>query len=94
MCCGEVRAILVRASELRTREVVNINDGRKLGNVIDVDIDLESGKLRAIVVPGPRGMLNLFSRSDDAVIPWDRIKRIGQDVILVEHRPSSPSSLK
>ena len=94
MCCGEVRAILVRTSELRTREVVNINDGRKLGNIIDVDIDLESGKLRAIIVPGPRGMLSLFSRSDDVVIPWDKIKRIGQDVILVEHRPSSPSALR
>lgn len=94
MCCREVRAILVRASELRSREVININDGRKLGNIIDVDIDLESGKLRAIILPGPRGMLSLFSRSDDVVIPWDRIKRIGQDVILVENRPSSSSPLR
>ncbi|MGI6128460.1 MAG: YlmC/YmxH family sporulation protein [bacterium] len=89
-----MRAILVRASELRAREVVNISDGRKLGTIIDVDIDMENGKLRAIVVPGPRGMLSLFSRSDDIVIGWDKIKRIGQDVILVEHRPSSSPPLR
>ncbi|HHV07124.1 MAG TPA: YlmC/YmxH family sporulation protein [Firmicutes bacterium] len=89
MSCGEVRAILVRTSELRTREVINISDGRKLGSVIDVDIDLESGRLRAIVVPGPRGMFSMFGRNEDVVIPWDKIKRIGQDVILVE-RPSPP----
>mgnify|MGYP003771647933 FL=1 len=84
-----MRAILVRTSELRTREVINISDGRKLGSVIDVDIDLESGRLRAIVVPGPRGMFSMFGRNEDVVIPWDKIKRIGQDVILVE-RPSPP----
>ena len=83
-----MRAILVRTSELRTREV-NISDGRKLGAVVDVDIDLESGRLRAIVVPGPRGMFSIFGRNEDIVIPWDKIKRIGQDVILVE-RPSLP----
>lgn len=85
-----MRVILVRTSELRAREVINISDGRKLGNVIDVDIDLESGKLRAIVVPGPRGMLSIFGRYEDVVIPWDKIKRIGQDVILVERPLSSP----
>jgi YlmC/YmxH family sporulation protein len=84
-----VRAILVRTSELRTREVINISDGRKLGAVVDVDIDLESGRLRAIVVPGQRGMFSIFGRNEDIVIPWDKIKRIGQDVILVE-RPSLP----
>ena len=52
-----MRVILIRTSELRTREVINISEGRKLGCVIDVDIDLENGMLRAIVVPGPRGML-------------------------------------
>jgi len=69
--------------------VINISDGRKLGAVVDVDIDLESGRLRAIVVPGPRGMFSIFGRNEDIVIPWDKIKRIGQDVILVE-RPSLP----
>ena len=87
---GEVKAILVRASELQAREVINISDGCKLGAIVDVDIDMENGKLQAIVVPGPKSMFSLFNRNDDIVIGWDKIKRIGRDVILVEYRPSAP----
>lgn len=80
--------MLIRGSELRTREVINISDGRKLGNVADVDIDVEAGRIRALIVPSAR-VLGLFGRNEDVVITWDRIKRIGYDVILVEHRPSA-----
>ena len=90
---GEVRAVLVRASELQAREVININDGCRMGLVVDVDIDMENGTLQAIVVPGPRGLFGLWNRNYDVVITWDKIRRIGRDVILVEHRPSSPTSL-
>ncbi|MGI6604552.1 MAG: YlmC/YmxH family sporulation protein [Firmicutes bacterium] len=79
--------MLVRGSELRTREVVNISDGRKLGNVVDVDIDLEAGRIRALIVPGTSKVLGFFGRNEDLVISWEKIKRIGHDVILVEHRP-------
>ncbi|HKM39223.1 MAG TPA: YlmC/YmxH family sporulation protein [bacterium] len=85
-----MRAILVRTSDLYSREVVNMSDGRKLGTVVDVHIDLEQGRLRAIVVPGFRGMFSFFSRSQDIIIPWDKIKRIGGDVILVERPPFPP----
>lgn len=80
--------MLIRGSELRTREVINISDGRKLGNVADVDIDVEAGRIRALIVPSAR-VLGLFGRNEDVVITWDRVKRIGYDVILVEHRPSA-----
>ncbi|BCV24712.1 MAG TPA: YlmC/YmxH family sporulation protein [Firmicutes bacterium] len=83
--------MLVRGSELRSREVINISDGRKLGNVVDVDIDLEAGRIRALIVPGATRVLGLFGRNEDVVISWEKVKRIGYDVILVEHRPfSSP----
>ncbi|HHY91949.1 MAG TPA: YlmC/YmxH family sporulation protein [Firmicutes bacterium] len=78
--------MLVRGSELRSREVINITDGRKLGNVVDVDIDVEAGRIRALIVPGATKVLGVFGRNEDVVITWDRIKRIGYDVILVEHR--------
>lgn len=85
--------MLVRGSELRTREVINVSDGRKLGNVIDVDIDLEAGRIRALIVPGTTRVLGIFGRNEDLVITWEKIKRIGHDVILVEHRPyASPPS--
>jgi len=75
---------VVRISELEDRDVVNITDGRRLGNVVDVEIDLESGRIVAVVIPGPQRLLGLLGRDNDLVIPWERIKKIGADVILVE----------
>jgi YlmC/YmxH family sporulation protein len=75
---------MVRMSDLRMRSVVNIHDGRRLGNVEDLEIDPERGQILALVVPSPTGFLGLFAREGDYVIPWERIHKIGQDVILVE----------
>jgi YlmC/YmxH family sporulation protein len=75
---------LVRGSDLRLRDVVNILDGRRLGVVNDLELDLVSGRILALVVPGPGRFLGLFGRDSDYIIPWERIRKIGSDVILVE----------
>ena len=76
--------MLTKTSELSEREVVNILDGKRLGLASDLEIDAETGKIVAIVVPGPGKFLWVFGKSEDFVIPWERIKKIGVDVILVE----------
>ncbi len=74
----------MRASDLSTRDVINVSDGRRLGHVVDLDIDLQTGKILALVVPGESKLLGVFGRSDDFVVPWSNVKKIGEDVILVE----------
>lgn len=71
-----------RAGELRQKEVININDANRLGYVCDVEVSLCKGEIEAIVVPGKIKLLN-FNRKDDIVIPWCKVKVIG-DVILVD----------
>jgi YlmC/YmxH family sporulation protein len=75
---------VLKTSDLKLKEVVNILDGRRLGNITDIEIDIETGHLTAIVVPGYSRFLGVFGRSEDIVIPWDKINKIGVDVILVE----------
>jgi len=75
---------LVKISELRTREVINVLDGKKLGCIIDIDLDIEKGRVTAIVLPGPSRWLGFFSRRENVVVPWEKISKIGRDVILVE----------
>ena len=75
---------MLRISDLRAREVINVIDGRRLGYIGDLDIDLESGRVRAIVVPGQGKLLGLFGRDNDVYVPWDKIVKIGEDVILVD----------
>lgn len=75
---------MLKTSDLKMKEVINIADGKRMGNITDIEIDVETGRLTAIVVPGIGKFLGLFGRNDDVVIPWDKINKIGMDVILVE----------
>ncbi|CDD26601.1 MAG: YlmC/YmxH family sporulation protein [Clostridia bacterium] len=70
--------------DFKHKEVVNIVDGKRLGFVQDVTADLESGVITSIIVPGNSKLLNLFAGNNDIVIPWQDIKCIGEDIILVE----------
>ncbi|MDR3207335.1 MAG: YlmC/YmxH family sporulation protein [Oscillospiraceae bacterium] len=83
-----------RIVDLRCKEVINICDGCRLGFPCDVEVDAESGRLVAVVVPGPSRFLGLFGREEDYVIGWDRIKRIGDDVILVDYECHRPPPLR
>jgi YlmC/YmxH family sporulation protein len=80
-----------KASEMR-KDVIDVKTGRKLGELIDVEIDHETGKITAIVVPGESKMFGLLGGGPDIVIPWTKIKKIGPDVILVEIDKGGDSS--
>jgi len=69
--------------DFKHKEVINIKDGSRLGYVQDVDADLETGTITSIIVPGNNRFFGLFS-SNEIVIPWTNIKRISDDIILVE----------
>lgn len=75
---------MVRISDLRMREVVNILDGKKLGNIVDIELDLERGKVTAIIVPGRLRGFSIFAKREEIIISWEKIVKIGRDVILVE----------
>ena len=79
--------MLNRLADLRCKEVVNVCDGARLGFVSDVVIDVVTGKVISVVVPGPCRVFGLFLHEDDLLIPWNCIKRIGPDLILVDARP-------
>ena len=75
---------MLRVSDLRHKDIINIADGRRLGFIRDVDIDFQAGQINAVVVPGESGFFSFLTHGDDMVIPWRQIKRVGVDVILVE----------
>lgn len=75
---------MVKISDLRMREVVNVLDGKKLGNITDIELDLEGGRVIAFILPGRLRGFSIFAKREEVVIPWEKIVRIGRDVILVE----------
>lgn len=72
-----------RIADLSNKEVINVCDGKRLGYIYDVVIDVDRGTVLAIVVPGPCKFFGLFGREEDYVIPWRCIEKWGEDIILV-----------
>ncbi|MDR0426020.1 MAG: YlmC/YmxH family sporulation protein [Clostridiales bacterium] len=70
--------------ELRCKDVVNACDGRKMGRIIDIVFCPETGVIRGIVTPFQRRLF--FSKAQEIFIPWRCIKKLGEDVIIVDIR--------
>ncbi|MBE6934882.1 MAG: YlmC/YmxH family sporulation protein [Ruminococcaceae bacterium] len=81
----------IRIAELQCREVVNVCDGCRMGYVGDVELDIHTGRLVAIVVPGPWRLSCLFSKGEEYVVPWCQIEKIGDDIILVRFDRPPPA---
>ena len=73
-----------RIEDFHYKEVVNVCDGQRLGYVSDLLFDGATGQVTALIVPGPCRMLGLFWHEDDYILPWECIRRIGGDIVLVE----------
>lgn len=71
-------------SELKSKEIINICDGARLGCICDLELDDCTGQICAIVVPGQHRFLGLLKSSDEIVIPFCNIHKIGDDVILID----------
>ena len=73
-----------RIADLRCKEIINVTDGSRFGYVGDVEVDLETGQVKALVVPGRLRLFGLLGREEDKVFPWESVRRFGEDIILVE----------
>ncbi len=67
-------------TDLKNKDVINITDGKKLGHIVDIVFDSTNGQVIGIVVPGDK---KLFRKNDDIFVPLARLKKIGNDVIIV-----------
>lgn len=74
----------MRFSEFTKKEVINISDGKCLGCVSDLLFDECQGRMQALIIRGPAKWFRCIGCDSEYVVNWDRIVRVGPDVILVE----------
>ncbi len=67
-------------TDLKEKEIINIVDGKKLGRAVDILFDVTSGIIRGVIVPGEK---KIFRKSEDIFVPLEKVKKIGNDVVLV-----------
>ena len=74
----------MRISELKQKEIINVKDCTRLGFAGDVDFDMKTGCLLALIVPGPGCICGFLGREKEYVIPFCDICQVGEDIILVD----------
>lgn len=74
----------MRFCELCEKEVINVSNCVCLGNVADLEIDECNGCIRGLIVPEPGHIFCIFGPANEYYVPWNKVVRIGPDIILVD----------
>lgn len=72
----------MRLSDLQNKDIVNVLDGKKIGSIIDINID-SSGNMKGLVVEENHSFPSFLKNKGEIEIAWEKIEKIGEDVILV-----------
>lgn len=75
----------MRISELSGKEVIDISNGVHLDTISGCDFYLDdSGRILSLVLPRRSDVINFWSDRKQRVIPWEKVKRIGNEIMLIE----------
>jgi YlmC/YmxH family sporulation protein len=76
----------VRLSELVGKEIINLYDGTRLGTIGDSDlmIDPDNGTIESIILPQRSSLITFWSDRREMTVPWETVKRVGGEVIIVD----------
>lgn len=73
----------MRLSDLQNKDIISVTDGKKIGNIIDVNIE-NNGQMNSLVVEKSKFFNTFFNNKSEIEIAWSQIQKIGEDVILVK----------
>lgn len=83
----------MKLSELSSKDVINDEDGARLGKIVDLEIDVATGNVLNITISKGFRFVSLFNK-EYVQIPWNKILKIGNDVIIVESNYSKKVETK
>ena len=73
----------MKISELQNKTIININNGKNIGKITDLELN-EEGKILNFYVLPKRIFFNFFLTNKETIFKLNDIKKIGEDVILVQ----------
>ena len=76
--------MICRIAQLQYKEIIDIASGARYGFVSDVELDLDRGAIQSVIVQGRPRLWGLLGREPDTAFPWSAVRRVGEDIILVD----------
>ncbi len=77
-----MESLMYAINNLRQMEIIDINSGSKMGYIKDLRVDCEEYRIISILLPTQKS--SWFNKNNSIEIPWEKVKKIGVDVILVD----------
>ena len=77
-----MESLMYAINNLRQMEIIDINSGSKMGYIKDLKVDCEDYRIISILMPTQKS--SWFNKNNSVEIPWEKVKKIGVDVILVD----------
>lgn len=76
----------MRLSDLGDKEIVNLANGSRYGQLSSAELlfDEHQGSIKSVLVPNGRGKMSFFGSKDFMQLPWNAIRKIGEDIIIFE----------
>lgn len=74
----------MRFNDLKEKEVINSQDCRRLGFIVDAEIDVCTGKFEKIIIPVPGKFCKCIGKNSEYSIDFDKIKKVGSDIIIID----------
>ena len=68
--------------DLRQKKVIDADTAERLGNIVDMDIDLTTGKIRSVTI-SKNGFSRFINEAKEINVLWDEIVAMGNEYILV-----------
>ena len=68
----------MRLSELQNKNLVNVSNGKNIGNIIDVNIDYQSGNIKSFIIESKGSILTFLNKDNDMEVKWNDIQKIGE----------------
>lgn len=72
-------------SDIQSIDVVNVTTGNKIGKIKDIDFDCTNGNIISLSILTISKLRSFFSGEQIIIIPWDKVVKFGNDVIIVNY---------
>ncbi|MBP1968054.1 YlmC/YmxH family sporulation protein [Virgibacillus natechei] len=75
----------MRYKDISGKEIVNVSQGSRLGILgqTDLEINEKTGQIESFIIPNYK-WFGLKKEGDEQKINWNSIKKIGEDMIMIE----------